>query len=181
VTDDCWNLQYRAAELIRAIDPETPISVESEWGDLPKPFEWLCPLPMSNIIYQVHMYAPSEFTHQRVGAGHDGKCSCPGTLKDGKRIEKDDLRRELQPVRDFQLRYGARILVGEFSAAVWAEGADRWLKDVISIFDEYGWDWTYHAFREAECWSLEHEGTSWSDVKPSADNPRKRVVLEGLK
>jgi len=84
-------------------------------------------------------------------------------------------------VRDFQLRYGARILVGEFSSAVWAKGADEWLADAISIFNKYGWDWTYHAFREAGCWSLEHEGTSWNDVRPSADNPRKRAVLNRMK
>jgi len=180
-TEDCWNLQYKAAEIVRGIDPETPISIESEWGDLPKPFEWICPLPFTNIIYQVHMYAPFKFTHQRVGAGHDGKMDYPGTLDDGTKVDKEYLRRELQPVRDFQLRYGTRILVGEFSAAVWANGADKWLADAISIFNEYGWDWTYHAFREAGCWSLEHEGTSWNDIRPSADNPRKRAVLDGMK
>lgn len=182
-TEDCWNLQYKAAQIVRAIDPETPISIESEWGDLPKPFEWLCPLPMTNIIYQVHMYAPSRFTHQRVNAAHgkDAPLPYPGKVENGELWNKDYLRRQLQPVRDFQLRYGARILVGEFSAAVWADGADMWLKDVISIFNEYGWDWTYHAFREASCWSLEYEGTSWDDIHPSADNTRKRVVLDGLR
>ena len=138
---------------------------------------------MTNIIYQVHMYAPSRFTHQRVNAAHgkDAPLPYPGKGENGELWNKDYLRRQLQPVRDFQLRYGARILVGEFSAAVWADGADMWLKDVISIFNEYGWDWTYHAFREARCWSLEYEGTSWDDIHPSADNTRKRVVLDGLR
>lgn len=179
-TEDCWNLQRKAAEIIRAIDPETPISIESEWGDLPKPFGWLCPLPLTNVIYQVHMYAPFAFTHQRVNGTYSSSPEYPGEVN-GERWDKERLRTELQPVRDFQLRYGARILVGEFSAAVWAQGADVWLSDVISIFDEYGWDWTYHAFREAPCWSLEHEGASWSDVRPSTDNPRKRVVLDGMR
>lgn len=179
-TEDCWNLQRKAAEIIRAIDPVTPISVESEWGDLPKPFEWLCPLPLTNVIYQVHMYAPFAFTHQRVNDKYPSSFSYPGEVN-GERWDQERLRAELQPVRDFQLRYGARILVGEFSAAVWAKGADQWLRDVISIFNEYGWDWTYHAFRESQCWNLELEGSDWSDLKPSSENSRKTAVLDGLK
>ena len=179
-TEDCWNLQRKATEIIRAIDPETPISIESEWGDLPKPFEWLCPLPMSNVVYQVHMYAPFPFSHQRVSPRYPNSVEYPGII-DGEMWNRERLIRELKPVRDFQLRYGVRILVGEFSAAVWAKGADQWLKDVISIMNEYGWDWTYHAFREAPCWSLELEGSGWSDLKASDDNSRKKAVLDGLK
>ena len=47
-----------------------------------------------------------------------------------------------------------------------------------------GWDWTYHAFREWEGWSVEHEpvafGTTPDCFAPSADNPRKRALLDGL-
>ncbi|MBQ0033031.1 MAG: cellulase family glycosylhydrolase [bacterium] len=178
--EDCWNLQLKAAQAIRAIDPDVAISIECEWGDLPKPFEWLSPLPMSNTIYQVHMYAPFEFSHQRLSPLFSDAVEYPGAIGD-EVWNKDRLRRELQPVRDFQLRYGARILVGEFSAAVWAKGADQWLTDVVSIMNEYGWDWTYHAFREAPCWSLEFEGSDWSSLKASEDNPRKKAVLDGLK
>lgn len=38
------------------------------------------------------------------------------------------------------------------------DGAERNLADLISIFNEYGWDWTYHAFREWPGWSVEHKG-----------------------
>ena len=45
----------------------------------------------------------------------------------------------------------------------------------IALFRDYGWDWTYHAFREWEGWSVEHEpiafGTSPACFRPSADNP----------
>ena len=66
-----------------------------------------------------------------------------------------------------------------------AVGADRYIADCIALFREYGWDWTYHAFREWEGWSVEHEpvsfGTTPDSFRPSADNPRKRALLEGLK
>lgn len=94
---------------------------------------------------------------------------------------RDWLRKTLGNVREFQNRHGARIYVGEFSAAAWAEGADRYIEDCISIFKEYGWDWTYHSFRGWNGWSVEHEGDSIKTMRPSVDNPRKRALLKGLK
>lgn len=44
--------------------------------------------------------------------------------------------------------------------------------------EEYGWDWSYHAFREWNGWSLEHEGESHVSMRPSPDNSRKRVLLK---
>ena len=72
--------------------------------------------------------------------------------------------------------------MGEFSAITWAEGAGRYIADCIAVFEEYGWDWTYHAFREWNGWSVEHEidGTR-SKYKPSSDNPRRRALLDGLR
>lgn len=72
--------------------------------------------------------------------------------------DKDYVRNAIKTVREFQLKYGARIWVGEFSAASWTDGGDRYLKDLADLFEEYGWDWSYHSFRENVIWSLEHEG-----------------------
>ena len=80
-------------------------------------------------------------------------------------IYKDYLRGILKPVRDFQLKHGARIYVGEFSAVAWAPGAEKYLEDCIALFEEYGWDWTYHAFREWQGWSVEHEGDSATTLR----------------
>ena len=91
------------------------------------------------------------------------------------------MRGALRPVREFQLRHGARIYCGEFSAVAWASGAEEYLRDCIDLFEEYGWDWTYHAFREWPGWSVEHEGSDAEHLVPSADNPRKRALLDGLR
>jgi hypothetical protein len=84
-------------------------------------------------------------------------------------------------VRAFEKKYNAKIYVGEFSAINWAEGADRYIADCIDVFNEYNWDWTFHAFREWAGWSVEHVGTNARDLRPSSDNPRKRALLEGLR
>ena len=60
-------LQLDAARAIREIDPEVPIIVESNYWCSPDAFGSLTPLPLKNIIYQVHMYHPGQFTHQLVG------------------------------------------------------------------------------------------------------------------
>ena len=177
-----WDIQRRAAEVIRAIDSATPIIVESNISASPTAFAYLQPLPMDNVIYQLHMYAPGDYTHQGVGRPleKDGR---PLVWPDSARgWDIDWLRRALAPVREFQTRHRCRIYVGEFSAAAWAPGADQYLRDCIGIFEEYGWDWTYHAFREWPPWSVEHEvpGPGKPSV-PSADNPRKQVLLEGFR
>ena len=84
-------------------------------------------------------------------------------------------------MRSFEERHGAKIYVGEFSAAAWAPGADQYLRDCIEVFNENGWDWTYHAFRESPCWSVEHKGPDGRHMTPAlSDTPRKRALLEGL-
>lgn len=181
---DYWNLQRLAAEAVRQIDPATPIIIESNEWDSPTAFRYLSPLAMDNVIYQVHMYHPGQFTHQFVGNsyGEQGKRNFvryPGKIG-SESWDKEMIRKRLQPVRDFQKRHNARIFVGEFSAILWAPGAADYLRDCIEIFEEYGWDWTYHAFREWDGWSLEHEGTP-GNIQPSANNDRKEVMLKGFR
>ena len=104
------------------------------------------------MIYQVHMYVPGEFTHQGVYGSSTG-VRYPGKIG-ATEWNKEQLRKVLQPVREFQLAYNVHIYVGEFSAIRWAPGdsAYRYLKDCIELFEEYGWDWTYHAYREWDGW-----------------------------
>lgn len=178
---DYQTLCYETARRIRAVDPEVPIIVESaDWAS-PKGFAELQPLPFPNIVYQVHMYLPHKFTHQDVGAHrHSPPVSYPGVF-DGVEYDREQLKRELRPVREFQERCGARIYVGEFSAARWAPGAAQYLEDVISICEEYGWDWSYHAFRESDVWNVEMTGTRANPGRPAEDTDRKKVLLKYFK
>ena len=180
--NDYLSLQVRAAKAIREIDPNMPVVVEPIHSASPEGFKSLAAVPMENVIYEVHVYQPFAFTHQGVGAGKPwDKAKWPDPDKGW---DREFLRERLAPVRDFQLRHNARIYVGEFSAAAWAEGAGDWLRDAISLFEEYGWDWTYHAFDEWAGWSIEHEAISHGmgpeNFRLSEDNPRRRALLDGL-
>ncbi|MBR4612694.1 MAG: cellulase family glycosylhydrolase [Kiritimatiellae bacterium] len=183
---DYLELQRRAAEAIRAIDPVTPIVVscnaDGAWC-APSAFRTMRPLDLVNILYQFHMYEPFAYTHQNVlPQFKDVVAAYPDTANGW---NADWLRSAVEPVREFQLRHGARIFVGEFSAVAWAEGCGRWIADVAALLNGYGWDWCYHAFREWPGWSVEHEALGSADssaqnFRPSADNPRKRALLDGL-
>jgi hypothetical protein len=173
---DYLTTQTRAAKAIRAIDTKTTILVESLEMDNPRTFRELVPIDVSNVVYEVHMYEPGGFTHQGVGGQRTG-IVYPGKIHDVY-YDKEKLREILKPVRDFNLAYNAHIYVGEFSAARWAPGAAKYLSDCIELFEEYGWDWTYHAFREWDGWSVEHEGGKDETRQASSPTDRKLVLLK---
>jgi len=175
---DYWTIQKLAANAVRRIDPKTTIIIESNMSDSPEAFAYLSPLKMDNVIYQVHMYQPFGFTHQ-------GLFGAPRGIRYPDAQAKWDvayLERVLRPVVEFQRRHKAKIFVGEFSVRNGAEGADVWMADVIGVFEKYGWDWTFHAFRESPYWSVEHveDPTCPNRLIPSADNPRMRVLKAAL-
>ncbi len=178
---DYRTLQIRAGREIRAVDPKTPIIIAAKNWDLPGGFRNLEPVPLDNVIYQVHIYSPHEFTHQGLGNGNWTRY--PGAdPKTGLVYNRNLLRRTIQPVLDFQQKHGAKIYVGEFSAIGYADGAAEYIADVISLVEEQGWDWTYHAWREWAGWSVEHECTDRAKMafRPAAETDRMRVLKAGL-
>jgi len=170
---DFWELQEAAARAIRAIEPDKPIIFEVFMWDSPQGFKYVQPVALPNIIYQAHMYEPGRFTHQGI-SGNPPDLRYPGVIN-GREENRETLREYLQPVRDFQLAYNTHIYIGEFSAARWAPGAEHYLSDVVEIFEEYGWDWSYHAYREADCWSLEH--TEDKNRRDLATEPTRRLQV----
>lgn len=173
---DYLGAQVRCAMAIRAIDAETPIFIEAAEWDSADGFKELEPVDVPRVIYQVHMYAPGTYTHQGVH-GESKPLTYPGVI-DGKMWDKEALRKVLQPVREFQLAYNAHIYAGEFSAARWAPGARDYLRDCIELFEEYGWDWSYHAYREWDGWSVEHGTDPKNHERSIETTDRKALLLE---
>ena len=174
-----FGLQERIAKEIRKIDPKTTIVVESSNACSPDAYSYMNALDIDNVIYQVHVYQPMSYTHQGLRNGGSSSPYPQPATASSLAVDKEYLRKVVAPVRKFQKEHGCRIYVGEFSAVAWAEGAAQYLDDLISIFEEYGWDWTYHAFREASLWSVEHEATDFSHRwKAKEDTDRKKVLLK---
>ncbi len=174
--DDWQALATRAAQAVRAIDTRHAIMIEpAPWGG-PEAIKNLDPIPVSNVVYSVHVYVPHQFTHQGVHGNPIG-LSYPGMIK-GKLWDKAELRRALQPVIDFQRQNNVHIYIGEFSAIRWApdDSAFRYLRDCIELFEENQWDWSYHAFREWPGWSVEH-GSDPNDNKPSKERTSRESLM----
>lgn len=152
---DWHDLAERAAEAIRDLDPNTAIVVEPGEGGNPYGFTYFEPIDVPNVVYSFHMYLPHQFTHQGVHGAPSGFIY-PGRIGNAD-WDKNRLRTAVQPALDFQRACGVHLYVGEFSAARWApdNSAYRYLRDCIELFEEHGWDWSYHAFRESHIWSVE--------------------------
>jgi hypothetical protein len=155
-------------DTIREIDKVHPIVVEIGPGGLCWGFRDFPSLKGEGIIYSFHQYQPHAYTHQGIAdirntdlakAYLDRQLHWPGTFNDhgGGVWDQNRVTKELEPVFAFIKRNpGAHIYVGEFSVVRWAPDGAQYLRDNIEIFEKFGWDWTYHAFREFSGWSLEH-------------------------
>lgn len=175
---DWHTLAETAAKRIRAIDRSHAIIVEPSPGADPSGFdEFFEPIAVPGVVYSVHMYLPHTFTGQGIHHARLG-VSYPGDI-DGAQWDRSRLEQALQPVVDFQRRFGVHIYVGEFSAVRWAPGNSTYtyLSDLITLFERNGWDWTYHAFREFSGWSVEH-GNDINDAASSHTPTRRQQLLE---
>jgi hypothetical protein len=84
----------------------------------------------------------------------------------------------MRPALEFAGKYRVQMYVGEFSAirTAPAGSAADYLADLIGIFEKHGFDWSYHAYREWQGWSLEHEGPLDQPVKARSPTDRQKVV-----
>ena len=176
---DWQGLAERVARAIRRIDPDRCIIVEpAPWGSV-SAIGNLVPLDVPHVVYSAHMYVPHTFTHQGVYDQGRSPVRYPGTIE-GRQWDKAALEGAVREVIEFQKTYNVHIFLGEFSAIRWAPdgSAHRYLRDCINIFEAHGWDWTYHAFREWDGWSVEH-GPDRNDHNPTSEpTPRKKLLLE---
>ena len=177
VAPAAWDRIFRetVAE-IRQVDRVTPVVTEFLNYHYPEEM---------NVIYSPHFYSPHTLTHFGVGGIGRVRWSY-GNYVNGEFLNKDQLRVYMKDIIDFGRAHPeARIFIGEFSCILWAKGADRYIADCIELFEEYGWDWTYHAFREWPPWDVEfdHDAdyTVGKTIRPTGDSARKRALLKGLK
>jgi endoglucanase len=178
---DCrdWNMLALDAGLaIREIDPDRSLIVEcAEFGS-PYGFASFRPLPLDRVVYSFHMYQPFEFTHQGV-QGQTAAYAYPGKIGSSM-WDRAALKQAIAPAADFARKWRVQMYVGEFGAARWAKGADAYLADLISIFEEYGWDWTFHAYREWQGWSPEYDEDPRSTLPSSKGTERLKVLKKAF-
>ena len=131
------------------------------------------------VIYSFHTYWPHGYTHQGVRFRQHrsqedslGAWTYPGNAP---RVEnpkqpiaaqklsywdKAAVLKTMQPVIDFQKAHpGVRILCGEFGVIRWAPNNAVYLKDMIDLLEQQGWDWTFHSLGEWNGWDPSYAST----------------------
>ena len=156
-TKDINNLYKQTIAAIRSVDKTTAIIIQpTSWGSR-NALDILEKQSDQNVIYSVHYYDPFPYFAKRK---NQGKVQYPGLIPEwittkGKGPERDWNRathlKELSKIKSWAESQSIpmnRIFIGEFG--VWREalGADLYLKDVLSIFEEMGLSWTYYSYRE---------------------------------
>ncbi|HYG35422.1 MAG TPA: cellulase family glycosylhydrolase [Clostridia bacterium] len=179
LAEDCldWNtLADKTARAVRAIDPDRTLIIEpNQWGG-PQAFDSFTPIDLPGVVYSFHFYTPMQFTHQGIH-GNPGGVTYPGLIGT-ENWNKEALERAMGPAIAFAQKYRVHMYVGEFSAirSAPAGSAAKYLSDIIEIFEKHGFDWSYHAYREWQGWSLEHEGPLDKPVKAQSPTDRQQAV-----
>jgi hypothetical protein len=167
VAPPAWpGLLRRIVAALRKHDPERWIVVQpGPWG-LPDAYAGFQPPAAPRLIWGAHMYAPHAFTHQGIrdwplGVRYPGRAS-------GKAWNKESLSEHLQPLAEFQRRNPGPVWIGEFSALRWAEGAELYLRDLVSVLDANGWGWTYFGPAGWHGWNPDYSD-AYGDERMAAD------------
>lgn len=151
-----WNSYLsRLVRHIRERDATSWIVVSAGPGMSPSGYVSLQPVVDAKVVYNVHMYLPTRFTHQGLADIPLGPVY-PGSIRNT-HWDKEKLRSELAVVREFQMKYSALVWVGEFGALRWAKGSERYLEDLVDIFEGYGWGWAYFSASGFHGWNPNYD------------------------
>ena len=141
----------KGVEAVRKSDPRVWLIVEpGPWG-MPSGFKTLKPVDDPYVMYGFHPYAPHGYLHQGVGPHKDTAAYARGQRYPGKlqmfpgspRVmwNKAKLKQYMASAHQFALKHKVRMLAGEWGVVRWAPGGGQWTADMISIFEEWNFDW----------------------------------------
>lgn len=144
---------------IREVDNTTPIILDcGNWASAAS-ISYLNPLPDTNILYAFHMYEPFDYTNLKANKGrftYPGKIPLDDSEGENKEALTTDLNKKtleslVAPVIAWQQNRNIssnRIVVEEFGCNRMTKGAERYLEDLIDIFNQQRWHWLFYSFRE---------------------------------
>lgn len=131
----------------------------------------------SNIVYSPHFYEPGAFSHQQINAWNPDPVNYPGIIA-GEYWDKNRLREVMKPIFDVQKKYNIPVFIGEFSAPRWTgDSGNRYLRDLMELYEEFGWSWAYHIFRGADAWDAEKSNFSREDHKFIGKETDRAIML----
>lgn len=205
-TADINLFNRRMVAAIRSVDPSTPIVVEGYFYGSPIGMPYLEPIDDPAILYSFHDPSPWQF---KVGRANNGKYEYPQAMPATDQWNSpaepwtlEDLEACLDPVYQFieenQIP-SHQIYAGEFWCERTVSGCAEYFDDLMAIYKEEQWHWSFYAFREDMSWTgLDYEmggtpvdwtywtalenGEDYHDLQADMrhDNPIWTVLLRGL-
>ena len=172
-----WNRWYpNLVEAIREVDKETPILVAAEGYSA---LDWLPYLELADaekIVYTFHQYEPALYTHQEPNDGF----SYPSELyinwsEDEITFDRAWLAHYLSIASDFSDGHGVPVAVNEYGVARWSEGADKFMRDQMGIFEEIGLNYSFWVWDPD--WQEWNEGVNFMAYRFGTD-PENTITVE---
>jgi endoglucanase len=140
-------LVRRTVAAIRAIDPHRQIIIDGLGGG----YLAMPELADLGVIHSGRGYHPMPVTHHKASwwSGHTRapKPRYPGLLWQGRFWNRSALRKIYRPWREVE-QCGAKIHIGEFGCFNRTPNdiATRWLSDLLSVYQEFGWGYAMWNF-----------------------------------
>jgi len=169
------DLNYYNQELtnaIRSVDKTTPVIIESGLWANAKTYNYLKPVDDPFVIYSFHFYDPYAFTSFRINMNrhpYPGEMPFSPWSAEIITLDKAWLETFVQPVKEWSERNNIppnRIFAGEFGCSRKITGAEKYLGDLISIFNTNKWHWAFYSYREDVWDSMDYE---LGDGKPGQE------------
>ncbi len=168
ILPDAWpadlnQFNREMVKAIRSVDAHTPIILDGWFYASPQAFDYNRPVDDNRVLYAFHNPGPWQMVTYRV---NQGRYAYPD------RVPKwwngpteswtiDRLAREMQAVQKFSERYNIpahRIIASEFWYDRRLKGAAAYMADLIEIFNQRNWHWSFYAFRgDGEWTGLDYE------------------------
>jgi endoglucanase len=165
------NFYRETVKRIRKADKNIQIFLEgNSWA---QQVEFLADVLSDNTHISIHTYQPLEFTFNFVR-----NYRYPGKIN-GRIWDKRQIAKHLKPYRVFADKNNCDILVGEFGINYRgnAYGETLWLDDMLSVFKEFEFSWTYWTYKAVSL------GVFPDGIMQYNDNPswiRREGPLYGL-
>jgi hypothetical protein len=169
---DLNEFNRRVVAAIREVDAETPILLDGWFYADPKGFPYNESVDDGRVLYAFHNPGPWQLC---TFSANKGQYSYPNKVPEkwngpGRKWDRSRLAREFAPVERWAADHGVdpkRLVASEFWMDRRIKGARDYMADLIALYDQRGFHWSFYAFRGDGSWTgLDYElGT---DEKMSA-------------
>jgi hypothetical protein len=172
----------RVVAAIRESDRD--VAVVLDGGDFASPAGLARLTPIEGdprVLYAFHFYIPWAY----VNHASRGRYRYPGEIPvdddspETRRWDAGALSRALRPVVAWQRRHdipSSRVFAAEFGCPRTHPGVERWIGDLIRIFNARGWHWAFYSFREDTWHAMDYELGPRAENRARGDNVIWRVI-----